>query len=128
MEDVCAYTYRCVLGALAEGSWERAAVREGEHEVVAAVERRGGDVEVPELEVAVRVAEAEVDGEVVAESIGGFGWWVADVQGGEDGGVNPGVEVVGAEGKPQDEGGEDDHRRDHAQAPPVACRRRHFFA
>lgn len=96
-------TYRCVLRALAEGRRE-CFVRQAEHEV--AVERHDGYVEVPDLDVAMRVAEAEVHGQVVPESIGPFRRRGAGVEGGEDGGVDSGVEAVGVVSNTQDDGGD----------------------
>lgn len=109
-------THRGVLGALVE--WRRERVVGGS-ELGGVVEGGGADVEVADGEPAVRVAEAEVDGQVVPELGRGVGRRRLEVEGGEDGGVDAGVELVGAVEEPEEE--EDDgERRPELDALPCA--------
>jgi len=92
--------YGCVLGALAKGRWK--CIVGWAKLGTATAEGGGANVKIPDAEAAVRVAEADVHGQVVLE----IRWLICgEVEGGEDGRIDGRVEVVGAVEKPED----DDH-------------------
>lgn len=98
----------------------------GGAELGAVVEGVGADVEVPDGVAAVRVAEAEVDGQVVPELRrldSGVGRRL-QAEGGEDGGVDAGVEVVGPVDEPEEDD-DDGERRPELDAAPRALEEPH---